>query len=202
MRDIAVLLAAYAVGSVPFGWLVPRCLGGFEIRSRGSGNPGATNVWRTMGPAAGLAVGLLDGAKGWLAVAAARPGHPDTPEWLGLATALAAVAGHVWPVWLGFRGGKGVITSAGAFLALAPLPVLGAGVVFGAGLALSGRVSVGSLAAALALPALTAGLDGPWRTRPLILAATAAGLLVWIRHRSNLARILSGSEPRLTGRRR
>lgn len=199
---VAALLAAYLIGSLPFGYLVPWLLRGADIRRLGSGNPGATNVYRTIGPAAGLAVGALDGFKGWLGVVAAEPAAAGAGEWLPVAAALAVVAGHTWPAWLGFRGGKGVITSAGAFLRLAWLPVCGAAALFAAVAWRTGMVGAGSVAAAVALPLLTFLVPGPWSTPAVRIATLLVGALVVIRHRTNIARMLAGTEYRFGGRRR
>jgi glycerol-3-phosphate acyltransferase PlsY len=191
---VAVVAAAFLAGSIPFGYLVPRWLRGLDIRDRGSRNPGATNVWRVVGPGAGLAVGLLDGCKGWVAVEiAVRAGAGAA---LGVTAALAAVAGHTWTPWLGFRGGKGVITSAGAFLRLAWLPLAGAVGAFGVVFAATRMVSAGSIAAAVLFAVLTCGMPGPWRTPPVEAAACLVALLIVIRHRANISRMLAGTEYR------
>ncbi|MEK7477351.1 MAG: glycerol-3-phosphate 1-O-acyltransferase PlsY [Candidatus Coatesbacteria bacterium] len=191
---VAVVAGSFLAGSIPFGYLVPRFLRGLDIRGHGSRNPGATNVWRVLGPGPGVLVGLLDGAKGWLAVALAiRAGAGAA---LSVAAALAAVAGHSWTPWLAFRGGKGVITSAGAFLRLAWLPLAGAVVAFGVVFAATRMVSAGSIVAAVLFAVLTVVLPGPWRTPPVELAAGLIALLIVIRHRANISRILAGTEYR------
>lgn len=194
------LTIAYLIGSIPFGWIIPKAVRGLDIRKHGSGNPGATNVGRVMGRPWGLAVMLLDGLKGWIAVDIAV--SRSTDPWLDVACALAAVSGHVWPVWIGFKGGKGVITSAGAFLRLAPGPIAGAAIVFGLVAGPTRMISAGSLAAAVTFPILTFGWTGPWNTAPLEIASLIAGGLVLVRHRSNIGRILEGTESRFGKRRR
>jgi glycerol-3-phosphate acyltransferase PlsY len=186
---ILALLAGYAAGSIPFAWLVARAWGGIDIRRHGSGNPGATNVWRVLGPGPGAAALLLDAAKGYVPVAWAL----GASEAAGVAAAVGAVAGHAFPVFLGLRGGKGVATGAGAFLALAPaetaLAAAGFGIVFGA----TGVVSAGSIAAAATLgvtAAVRRGLD----PTPVAVAAGALAALVIARHAPNIRRLLDGTE--------
>jgi len=190
----ASIAGAWLVGSVPFGYLVPRLLRGIDIREHGSRNPGATNVFRTLGPGPGIAAGLLDGFKGWLAVDIAA--RADADPLLRVAAALAAVAGHNWTPWLGFRGGKGVITSAGAFLHLAALPLAGAVAAFGLVFALTRMVSAASITAALVLPVLTFALSGSWRDPVIEAAAVLAAVSIVVRHRANIGRIINGTEHR------
>lgn len=188
--------AAYAVGAIPFGLLSVRLAGGGDIRKGGSGNVGATNAFRTGGRAAGIATLALDIAKGAAAVLAARAilRAPD-PAWEAGA-AWAAVAGHCFPIYLGFRGGKGIATGCGAYAILAPIPMLGSVAVF-IGLMLATRmVSAGSIAAGLALPLLIL-----W-TRPepaLLISVTGAAALVIARHHANIRRMMAGRENRIGG---
>ncbi len=189
--------ASYLAGAVPFAHLVARGLGGLDVRSAGSRNVGATNVLRVAGlPLAGLVL-ALDAGKGAAAVLAARAVGVD--EGGQAAVAAAAVAGHVWPVWLRFRGGKGVAVAGGAFAVLAPLATGMAVAVFVTVVSISRYVSFGSLAAAVALPllALAAGASS-------VTVATAAGVagLILARHRANLDRLRTGTEWRLALRRR
>lgn len=199
---MAGILAAFACGSLPFGYWLPRLLHGIDIRRHGSGNPGATNVLRTVGRPTGLAVGILDFVKGFAGVMLMERLSPGTGSAGQVAAALSAVAGHNWSPWLEFRGGKGILTSAGAFTRIAWLPVAGAAVCFAAGLGLSGFVSVGSLSAAAALPVLVALIPGPWHTLPVELAAGAITLMAFLRHRSNIRNLLAGSELRADPARR
>lgn len=192
---------AYLIGSIPFGWIIPRLVRGVDIRTHGSGNPGATNVGRVMGRRWGILVMVLDGLKGWIAVDLALRRSGADP-WLDVGCALAAVTGHVWPVWIGFRGGKGVITSAGAFFRLAPGPIAGAAVAFAAAAGITRRISAGSLAAAVTFPALTYLWPGAWSTAPLRTASLVAGGLVIWRHRANIGRLLEGTEPGFNRRKR
>ncbi len=186
------LAAAYLAGAIPFGWLLGRLAGGLDVRRMGSGNIGATNVARSLGPWAGILTLALDVGKGAAAVwgAGKITGQPG----VAVAAGLAAVAGHVFPVYLGFKGGKGVATGLGAFLVLAPGATLGAGALFVAAAAATRRVSVGSILAAASLPVILL----LFREAPgLVLAGLASSLLILFRHSENIRRILSGTEPRI-----
>lgn len=194
-----LLLAAYLLGSVPFGYLIGREGAGVDVRRVGSGNVGATNVLRIAGKRPALAVLLLDLAKGCLPVLLGRVlGAPTVV--LG-AVAVVAVVGHVFPVFLGFRGGKGVATAIGAFLPLALLAALGAIGVFGLILAWKRYVSLASVVSAISFPlwvsllGSTGWLKEPWW--PVLVAGTAVATLIVIRHRENLRRIQDGSESRI-----
>jgi glycerol-3-phosphate acyltransferase PlsY len=188
----AVLAGAYLFGSVPFSFLVARRFGVRDVRRAGSGNVGATNVMRVAGKTAGALAFLLDSSKGAAAALLAQAFEPTGA--LAPWAAVAAVVGHVYPVWLRFRGGKGVATGAGALLPLAPLPTLAALLLFGLTLALFRYVSVASIASSLALAAALFALPVPRATA--WAAAAVAALIVW-RHRENLARLRDGSERRL-----
>lgn len=198
---LAVLLGGFLVGSLPWGlwigWLVRRR----DIRTLGSGNLGATNVFRTVGALPGLLVLLLDGGKGYLATAilpGLLPGSEAYP-YLKLVGGLAAVAGHVLTPFASFRGGKGVATSCGVFLGLAPLA---AGLSFGVWVlfvAVSGIVSLGSMVAALVLPLAVyltrATVRSHWQG--VLILALVLALIIWVRHRTNLKRLLNGTEASL-----
>lgn len=186
-------LAGYLAGSVPFGVLVARALGLGDLRRIGSGNIGATNVLRTGHRGAALATLLLDAGKGAAAVLAARALlAEDAAQTAGA----AAFLGHLFPVWLSFRGGKGVATFLGLLLALAWPVGLGACATW-AGVAAAFRISsLAALAAAASAPVWALALG---REETAALAAALA-LLVWIRHRANLARLIAGTEPRIGGR--
>ncbi len=183
---------AYLVGAVPFGLLLAR-RAGVDVRAAGSGNIGAANVARTVGKASGLATLALDAAKGALPVLLAGPGLGGPVE-LQVAAGAAAVLGHVFPVYLRFRGGKGVATAAGVFVAASPVVTALALAAFVAAFAVTRRVSVGSILAALALALAAAVVD---RRAPLVALAAAVALLVIVRHRANLGRLRRGEEPRL-----
>jgi glycerol-3-phosphate acyltransferase PlsY len=188
----AVLAAAYLLGSVPFSFLVARAFGVRDVRRVGSGNVGATNVLRSAGKPAGALAFLLDAGKGALAAFLAAHFLPGDPALPSLA-AVAAVVGHMYPVWLRFQGGKGVATGLGAFAPLAPWAALCAVAVFAGVAALTRYVSLGSIAGALALAAWSWVAGGPG---PVAFAASFTAALVVFRHRSNLRRILGGSEHR------
>lgn len=206
------LLAGYLLGSIPAGYLAGRWLRGVDIRSLGSGSTGATNVLRQFGKGPALAVFLVDVLKGTLAVLLAKallqplgvPLQGSEADWISdswvVAAGLAALAGHIWPVWLGWRGGKAVATALGMLLGLTWPVGLACFGVFLAVLSISRIVSLSSVMAALALPLLmlgwfqdqAMGLRWPY----LVLALLTSGLVIW-RHRSNLQRLLAGTEPRL-----
>ena len=194
MLRAAVLVAAYLFGSIPFSYLIARRRG-VDVRRVGSGNVGATNVLRSVGRGAGLAAFALDFLKGTVATLVARSVEPGGA--LPALAAAIAVLGHMYPVWLRFRGGKGVATGAGAFLPIAPLPTVAALVAFGLTLAATRYVSLGSLVGCATLAALAFALDGP---SVVAFAATATALLVLWKHRANLARIAQGTESRLGAR--
>jgi glycerol-3-phosphate acyltransferase PlsY len=194
-----VLAAAYLLGSVPFSYLIVRLVKGRDVRTLGSGNPGASNVLRTTGRAAGAAALLLDCGKGVAAVTLAR-GLGQPPPVVA-AVAVAVVSGHIFPVFLGFRGGKGVASAAGALGALAPAAFAAVLVVFVLVVAWRRYISLGSIAAACAMPLLLlAGERAGWL--PAVGAATVGAacviaVLVVARHAGNLARLRRGVEPRL-----
>jgi glycerol-3-phosphate acyltransferase PlsY len=187
----AALAAAYLLGSIPFSYLVARRRG-VDVRTVGSGNVGATNVLRSAGKAAGALAFALDFAKGAAATALAREvfGGAMMPS----LAALVAILGHMHPVWLRFRGGKGVATGAGAFLPVAPVPTAGAMLVFAIVAAATRYASLGSVLGAAAL----AGFAFLLRELPPVpwAAAAAAGLITW-KHRENLRRLAAGTERRM-----
>lgn len=197
MNLAAATALGYALGSVPFAFLVARAYRGLDIRSAGSGNVGATNVLRAIGPGAALATAVLDVAKGAAPVLIAE-GVGGGPEAVA-AAGLSAVVGHVYPVWLRFRGGKGVAATFGACLAWSP-PVAGIALaVFAAAVATTRIVSVASLAAAVAAVPAALLLGVP---RPAVWALSGASLLIVFRHRGNMRRVAAGTEPRITERER
>lgn len=207
---LVVALAAYLLGSLPTGYLVGRAKG-VDIRTVGSGNIGATNVFRFLGKPAGMFVLLMDALKGFGAVALAvnfypelhdlapgvfgRDGQPDVGmrAWLGIVAGIAAILGHNYTCWLKFKGGKGIATSAGVYLALAPLAI-GIALATWIIVFLTTRyVSIASIAAAVALPAAV------WLTNdnlPLGIVTTALGVLAIYKHRDNIKRLLAGTEHR------
>jgi glycerol-3-phosphate acyltransferase PlsY len=183
---------AYLIGAIPVGYLVARLTGGADIRRSGSGGIGATNVLRTLGVLPAIATLVGDIAKGYLAVRAA--GAVASAPWGEAAGAVLAIVGNCWPVFLGFRGGKGVATGFGAFLALAPLATAPTVIVWLAVVATFRFVSLASVTACLCLPIGVAALGYP---RASIGAAIAATIIIILRHRENLRRLLEGREPRL-----
>jgi glycerol-3-phosphate acyltransferase PlsY len=193
---VLVVIIAYLIGSIPFGYLIVRAKGGGDVRETGSGGTGATNVSRRAGKAAGAITLMLDAAKGAIAVIGARSMlNADSADWLIAAAAIAVMVGHIFPLWLRFRGGKGVATGAGVFLALAPIAVLVAGVVFVTVVGLSKYVSLGSIAGALTIPVYSWIAVNP---TPVLAAAVVGALLIVLAHRGNIARILRGTEPRIS----
>jgi len=192
MDKILLVVAAYLLGSIPFGYLIVRGKSGADIRETGSGGTGATNVSRRAGKAAGVLTLLLDAAKGCVAVLIT--GAVVGNDWVIAAAAIAALVGHIFPVWLGFRGGKGVATGVGIFLVLAPIALLCAGVVFVAIVVFTRFVSLGSLTAAVLIPVLV------WLqsdSQPLLVAAVAGAALIVFAHRGNIQRLASGTESRI-----
>ncbi|MEO6739913.1 MAG: glycerol-3-phosphate 1-O-acyltransferase PlsY [Chthoniobacteraceae bacterium] len=198
------LIGSYLLGSIPFGLLAAR-LKGMDIRQHGSGNIGATNVWRVCGWRYGLPVFVLDVIKGvaavWLSHWLAAKFSGDV-AWAGIVGAMACIIGHSFPVWLGFKGGKGVATSLGVFLGLMPLPSLVALLLWAAVFKMSGYVSLASIVAAVALPGVAIGLQFTGRGYgwPVSGFAALVGLLVIMRHRSNITRLRDGTENRFTRR--
>lgn len=194
--------ASYIIGSVPTSILVGKLLRGIDIRDYGSRNPGATNTFRVLGKEIGIAVGIIDIFKGFFAVSILTgmiPGDQSiSREARMLAAGLAVVAGHIWTVFAGFRGGKGVGTAFGAFLALAPIPSLIALTMWCAVTFTTGYVSLGSITAAMALPAAYAvlGFYGCSFSRLIAAVLLLVGIIIIIRHKSNISRLLKGEENR------
>ncbi|HVN08026.1 MAG TPA: glycerol-3-phosphate 1-O-acyltransferase PlsY [Patescibacteria group bacterium] len=194
-------LAGYLMGSIPFGFLIVRLTRGTDVRASGSGNIGATNVNRVAGAGAGLLTLLLDIAKGYGAVwLAGRLTGGDVA--CMAATGLAAVVGHMFPVWLKFRGGKGVATTVGVFVPLCWMAVAAAAVVWVVVVSLWRYVSLASVVAAGALPVCMYLLYAPGthHAPPLSvsLATAVVSILIVVKHRENVRRLLAGSENRLT----
>jgi acyl phosphate:glycerol-3-phosphate acyltransferase len=191
---VIAVVAGYLIGSIPFALLLARRRG-IDIRRAGSGNVGATNVLRTVGARAAVVTLLLDAAKGVAAVVLARQLSDDVG--VAVVAALAAIAGHAYPVWLGFHGGKGVATAAGAFSVLAPVALGIALMTFAITVWLTRFVSLGSMIGALMLVCVLFLTDSP-----LIVTggAAIAAFAIIVGHRANLARLIAGKEHRL-GRR-
>jgi glycerol-3-phosphate acyltransferase PlsY len=189
---IPLLLLVYLVAAIPTGVVLPRLMGLEDVRSKGSGNIGATNVYRVAGKLPGILTLLGDILKGFLPLLAVKLWLAPTTLQLG-AAGVVAILGHCYPVYLRFKGGKGVATAVGIFLVLDPPALLGGCLVFLAVVALSRYISLGSVAAAVTVPLLTVLLSRPL---PMMLSACAIGTLIVWRHRDNLQRLLAGTENR------
>lgn len=189
------MIGAYLYGAVPFGLVVAKVMGGRDPRFSGSGNIGATNVGRTLGKKAGIITLLLDLLKGFLPTFAVAVIFKDP-----LAVALVGISaflGHVYPVYLRFKGGKGIATAAGVFLAASPLGLLILAAVFGVVVGVWRMVGLGSVVAAALLPIIAAILKSDFEI--ICLGAAIAVVAIW-KHRENIKRIISGTEPRLGGK--
>jgi len=215
---LIIVAVSYLLGSIPFGYLLVRIFRGQDVRQTGSGNIGATNVARTGSKGLAIATLLLDALKGyaavefacWLAgsrfargVSASINGHnprvmdSQTIFLLAALAAFCAILGHMFTVWLRFKGGKGVATAVGAFAALAPRAIVVALVLFLIVVALTRYISLGSIVAAAAFPLLVRWLNPAERTTvPILLLIAASSLLIIIRHKDNIRRLLAGTEPR------
>ena len=189
--DVVLVLAAYLVGSIPFGYVLPRLVRGDDIRRHGSGNVGATNVWRVYGRSLGLPVAVLDVLKGLVPAAL---GLRLGGDWIGVLAGAAAMLGHARPLYLGFsKGGKMVATAGGVALALAPLAALGCAAIWILAFALTRYASLASMLAAAALPVLCLAFGASW---PVVAFTAIAAVGVLALHRQNVRRLLSGTEPR------
>lgn len=197
----ATLLAGYVAGSLPFGLWLGLGLRGVDVRTVGSGNLGATNVYRSLGPGIGVVTLLLDIAKGalpvWLLpVSPLGAAFPGGPEWCAITAAFAAVAGHVWTFLAGFKGGKGVATSAGVLLALSPPSFAVFAGVFLAVLLLTRYVSLGSMLGAVAFCVALARFSPSGVASPSFSVGVLLAVLVVVRHRDNIGRLVRGEERR------
>jgi acyl phosphate:glycerol-3-phosphate acyltransferase len=197
-RILISAVAGYFLGSIPFGYLLVRAFRGADVRTTGSGNIGATNVARTS-PLLGILTLVLDLLKGMAAVAIALALCPGNRT-VAFVAALAAVGGHIFPVWLRFRGGKGVATGLGSFVLLTPKSVLLAMVVFVIMLAAFRFVSLASVTAAISLPLFTLVLREGHSTQIVIVAISSA--LIILKHRPNMHRLLAGTEPKFKAHRK
>jgi glycerol-3-phosphate acyltransferase PlsY len=193
LENALIIAGGYLIGSIPFGLVVVRLLRGEDIRAQGSGNIGASNVWRVYGRWLAVPVALLDVAKGFVP---AYLGLKIGGDWVGVLAGAAAMFGHARPVWLGFtKGGKMVATAGGVTLALAPFAAGACLLVWLATFVLFRYASLASLATAVALPLLCLLLDEPW---PTVIFATSASLAVIVLHRQNIQRLLHGTESRFS----
>ncbi|HYA95739.1 MAG TPA: glycerol-3-phosphate 1-O-acyltransferase PlsY [Terriglobales bacterium] len=202
---LATAVIAYLLGSIPFGYILVRIFRGQDVRESGSGNIGATNVARSS-PALGALTLLLDATKGFLAVtagsliavsAAHAPAQRPSPYTVVAVAAIFAVAGHMFPIWLKFRGGKGVATSVGVFLALVPKTLLLALALFVALVAVFRYVSLGSIIAAAAFPLIAYALHDYHSSPAMMAAMCAIAALIIIKHHENIRRLLASTESRL-----
>jgi acyl phosphate:glycerol-3-phosphate acyltransferase len=192
VNPAVAIVVGYLLGSIPFAFLLSRRFGGIDIRQAGSGNVGAANVLRTSGVGAAVLVMLLDVAKGAGSVLVAQ-------RWMvgdaaPAAAGLAAIVGHIYPVWLRFRGGKGVATACGVFSVLTPWAMLPAVILFIITVWATGFISLGSMMASAALGPIAYGLDAP---RAAVTGAVGAAVVIVFRHRSNLWRLWAGTERRI-----
>jgi len=197
VRFLLIAIVAYLLGSIPFGFLLVRVLQGDDIRQTGSGGTGATNVSRRAGKWAGVLTLVLDAAKGAAAVLLAAVFASGPADWLLTSAAVAVLVGHIFPIWLSFRGGKGVATAIGVFLVLAPLAVLIAGVIFLAVVLSTRYVSLGSIVGALVV-ALVVGLEHcaqhKLRFDSVLVTAICCATLIVFAHRQNISRLIHGTE--------
>jgi glycerol-3-phosphate acyltransferase PlsY len=200
---LSIPAAAYLLGSMPFGLLLGRLFGAADVRKAGSGNIGATNVARVAGPLAGILTLLLDAAKGALAVLLAARLTSDSALWMMIA-GLCALAGHCFPIWLGFRGGKGVATAAGVFLVLCPPALLGAVILFILVVLYWRFVSLASISAAAVMPLLIYFLWAPHHAPPYVVTfgSLAAALLIVYKHDANIQRLVQGDETKFSFRKK
>lgn len=199
---IALLfIASYLLGGIPTGYLIGR-FKGIDIRQHGSGNPGTANVYRTLGKGPGILTFAADFLKGFVPTLIAAQYFFDPANyadfskghwWIPVTAGALAIAGHIWTVFLNFHGGKGVATAAGVFMALLPIPTAGAFVVFGIAVAITSHISVGSMAASVALPILCFVLAKDYQ-KPFTLLALTVCVLIFYTHIANIRRILKGAE--------
>jgi glycerol-3-phosphate acyltransferase PlsY len=194
MNGALTPLIAYLLGSIPFGYLIVRWQRGIDVRQTGSGGTGATNVMRNLGIIGFVATFLLDVGKGILAVLVASRLSGGNPWWIA-ASSVAAILGHCFPVWLKFRGGKGVATGVGVFMALAPLQVALVLVIFAIVLAIWRYVSLGSIVATGAFPLLVHFMKHA--PLPIVLGAGGSALIIIAMHHGNIRRLLSGTESKV-----
>jgi len=196
---LSIPVAAYLLGSIPFGLLLTRLFGGGDVRKSGSGNIGATNVARVAGTLPGTLTLLLDVAKGVAPVWLAGRFSNESATWMMIAV-LASLLGHCFPIWLKFRGGKGVATAAGAFLVLCPPALLGSAILFLLVVFFWRYVSLASISAAASMPLLIYILWAPHHAPPPIItfgALAATGIIVY-KHDANIQRLVRGEEPKVS----
>jgi glycerol-3-phosphate acyltransferase PlsY len=199
MTVVLIPVSGYLLGSIPFGLILAKIFGSGDVRNEGSGNIGATNVARVAGPLAGILTLILDGAKGAAAVLLAERYSNGSAMWMIIA-GLAALIGHCFPIWLKFKGGKGVATAAGVYLALSPLAFLAGLILFILVVAFWRYVSLGSISAAAAMPMLLYFLWAPHHAPPpmITFGALAVAMLIVYKHDANLQRLVNGQEPKFS----
>lgn len=197
MFEVISVAIGYLLGSISFSYLYGKWFKGIDIREHGSGNAGATNTLRVLGKKAGILVFLLDIGKGVLAVWIGRWAAADDTGWVPVLCGLAAVIGHNWPVYFGFRGGKGIATTIGALASLSFLPALIAGVLAILTIAVTRYVSLGSLVFAALLPFLI-GFMGD--SAEILTASIIFAVFAFVRHRTNIVKLAQGRENKLSGR--
>ena len=191
MVPILLLAAAYLIGAIPFGYLLVKWKSGEDVRAKGSGNIGATNVMRTSGRAAGILTLLLDIGKGAFAVWLMDRYTGGDPWWTS-AAALAVMFGHAYPVFLNFKGGKAVASFTGAFAYLTPMPLLATAIVFFVAVAVTRFISLGSILGAACFPLGVYLISHP--PAPVLIASMIGGVFIVVRHRSNIERLRAGNE--------
>ena len=200
---LAALALGYLLGAIPFGVVIASLAGGSDPRTVGSQRTGATNVVRALGNRWGVAVGLLDVAKGLIAAAAGAAigtGVGLAPEWVAAVSCVAAVTGHIRSVFIGFRGGRGVATAAGGFLVLVPIALLVVIPIIGLVVAITRYVSLGSIVGAGSAPLVVAGLHlAGYASLADIAYAAVVGILIIVAHADNIARLRAGTERRVGG---
>ena len=195
---VLFLVVGYLAGSIPSGWLIARLFHRTDIREHGSGRTGSTNVWRTFGIASGVAVFIGDTLKVVLPLVAIRFGFPDSPASEAI-TAFAAIVGHNWPLFIGFRGGRGIVPGAAGLLFMLPLAIAVLWAVFLPILVISRYVSLASLSTVAAAPVLVA-IGMFWFQIPVeyLIYAIVGGVLIIVQHRDNIARLRAGNERRIS----
>lgn len=197
IQAVLAVVSAYLLGSIPFGYLIVKLKLGQDVRETGSRSIGATNVLRTAGRAGGILTFLLDVAKGFVAVIIAKmlvPGH----HWIIAFASLAAIFGHVFPLFLNFKGGKGVATGVGVFLAIFPQGVVMVLVLFVIVVVLWRYISLGSIIATSAFPFLVYFMGHSTLSSPIILATFLGAALIVTKHHENIRRLLQGTENKFT----
>lgn len=187
-------LLAYLLGSIPFGYLIVRWQKGVDVRRTGSGSTGATNVMRNLGVIGFVATFILDVGKGVVAVLLASRLTSGNSRWIALAS-VAAILGHCFPVWLKFRGGKGVATGVGVFIALAPLQVVLALLIFAVAVGIWRYISLGSIAGSAAFPLLVYLMKHP--PMPIVYGAAGGAMIIIAMHHANIRRLMTGTESKV-----